>query len=105
MTTVSVNNIEQGLESRRPSVVDNVTPRKASVGHVVAAENLSDKNIVKDAANAEAREREMTIWQGLKTYPKAIGWSILFSTAIIMEGYDLVFHNPWLLRELELTVD
>src|SRR5450432_3265567 len=32
----------------------------------------------------------MTLWQGLRIYPKAVGWSILLSTAIIMEGYDVV---------------
>jgi MFS transporter, SP family, general alpha glucoside:H+ symporter len=26
--------------------------------------------------------------QGIRLYPKAIGWSLLLSTAIIMEGYD-----------------
>jgi SP family general alpha glucoside:H+ symporter-like MFS transporter len=32
----------------------------------------------------------MTLWQGLKLYPKAVGWSAFLSTAIIMEGYDVV---------------
>jgi SP family general alpha glucoside:H+ symporter-like MFS transporter len=32
----------------------------------------------------------MTLWQGLRTYPHAIGWSILFSTAVVMEGFDIV---------------
>ena len=34
-------------------------------------------------------EKRMGIIQGFKTYPKAVGWSILLSTAIIMEGYDV----------------
>jgi hypothetical protein len=29
----------------------------------------------------------MSLWQGIKLYPKAIGWSVILSTAIIMEGY------------------
>jgi SP family general alpha glucoside:H+ symporter-like MFS transporter len=32
----------------------------------------------------------MTLWSAVKSYPKAIGWSILASTCIVMEGYDLV---------------
>lgn len=32
----------------------------------------------------------MTLWSAVKSYPKAIGWSVLASTCIIMEGYDLV---------------
>lgn len=43
-----------------------------------------------DAQAATAKEHNMTLWQGLKLYPKAIGWSLLFSTVIIMEGYDVV---------------
>ncbi|KAH8695585.1 hypothetical protein BGW36DRAFT_398784 [Talaromyces proteolyticus] len=31
----------------------------------------------------------MTIWQAVCLYPKAIGWSVLLSTAIVMEGYDV----------------
>jgi hypothetical protein len=31
----------------------------------------------------------MTLMQGIRLYPKAIGWSIVISTCIAMEGYDL----------------
>ena len=31
----------------------------------------------------------MTLWQGIKLYPKAVGWSVLISTCIAMEGYDV----------------
>ncbi|RYP48651.1 hypothetical protein DL768_005495 [Monosporascus sp. mg162] len=47
-------------------------------------------DLVNDAQIATEKERSMTLLQGLKLYPKAIGWSVLFSTAIIMEGYDVV---------------
>lgn len=46
--------------------------------------------ILQDAQNATTREHQMTLWQGIKLYPKAIGWSVLFSMAIVMEGYDVV---------------
>ena len=39
-------------------------------------------------AGTEA-EKRMGIIEGFKLYPKACGWSILLSTAIIMEGYDV----------------
>lgn len=32
----------------------------------------------------------MGLLQAIKTYPKAVGWSVLASTALVMEGYDLV---------------
>lgn len=45
---------------------------------------------VHDAQIATAKEHSMSLWQGLKLYPRAIGWSVLLSSAIIMEGYDVV---------------
>ncbi|KAF2184986.1 MFS alpha-glucoside transporter-like protein [Zopfia rhizophila CBS 207.26] len=47
-------------------------------------------NLTTDAAKATEAERNMTLLQGLKLYPKAVGWSILLSGAIIMEGFDIV---------------
>ncbi|KAJ5723144.1 General alpha-glucoside permease [Penicillium malachiteum] len=41
-----------------------------------------------EANRATAAEQNMGLWQGLRTYPHAVGWSILFSSALIMEGYD-----------------
>ncbi|KUJ15446.1 putative maltose permease [Mollisia scopiformis] len=32
----------------------------------------------------------MSIWQAFRTYPKAVMFSIILSTAIVMEGYDVV---------------
>jgi SP family general alpha glucoside:H+ symporter-like MFS transporter len=32
-------------------------------------------------------EHELTLAQALRKYPKAVMWSVLVSTAIIMEGY------------------
>lgn len=58
------------------------------------AQNLSTAAqlaaVTAEAQNATQKEHSMSLWQGIKTYPHAIGWSVLFSTAIIMEGYDVV---------------
>ncbi|KAL4748205.1 hypothetical protein BDW72DRAFT_214972 [Aspergillus terricola var. indicus] len=35
------------------------------------------------------QEQAMTLWQGLRLYPKAVAWSVLLSSTLIMEGYDL----------------
>jgi len=35
----------------------------------------------------------MTLMQGIRLYPKAIGWSLLISTCIAMEGYDVCLIN------------
>jgi SP family general alpha glucoside:H+ symporter-like MFS transporter len=49
--------------------------------------------VVSDARNATTKEHNMTLMQGVKLYPKAIAWSILISTCIVMEGYDVCLLN------------
>jgi len=39
--------------------------------------------ISQDAAKAAESEQTQTLWEGLKLYRKAAGWSVLLSTAII----------------------
>lgn len=60
----SSKNLELPLEQRAVTVADN-------------------------AKAATDKEQNMTLMQGLRLYPKAIGWSIVISTCIAMEGYDL----------------
>lgn len=45
--------------------------------------------VVHNAKSATDKEHKMTLWQGIKLYPKAVGWSVLISTCICMEAYDL----------------
>ena len=45
--------------------------------------------IIRNAKNASEVEHKMSLWQGIKLYPKAVGWSVLISTCIAMEGYDI----------------
>ena len=47
-------------------------------------------SLVEGAQAATTKEHQMSLWQGLKLYPKAIMWSVILSTAIVMEGYDVV---------------
>jgi SP family general alpha glucoside:H+ symporter-like MFS transporter len=44
---------------------------------------------IQDAQKAANKEHNMSLLQGIKLYPKAVGWSILISTCICMEGYDV----------------
>jgi SP family general alpha glucoside:H+ symporter-like MFS transporter len=39
-----------------------------------------------EASQAAAAEHEMSLWQAIKTYPKAVGWSVLLSSTLIMGG-------------------
>lgn len=64
-------------------------PKDATVRReAVAVENLA--GVSTEAQDATSKEQQMGIWQAIKLYPKAVGWSILLSTAIVMEGYDVV---------------
>ncbi|KAL5117099.1 hypothetical protein ACEQ8H_005058 [Pleosporales sp. CAS-2024a] len=49
--------------------------------------------VISDARHATEKEHSMTLLQGIKLYPKAIGWSVLISTCIVMEGYDVCLLN------------
>lgn len=51
------------------------------------------KAVFEHARNATAKEQSMTLLEGIKLYPKAIGWSVLISTCIVMEGYDVSLIN------------
>jgi SP family general alpha glucoside:H+ symporter-like MFS transporter len=46
-----------------------------------------DASIAKQAAE---EEHNLTFLEAVRRYPKAVMWSILLSTSIIMEGYDIV---------------
>lgn len=53
----------------------------------------SMKQTVIDAKKASDSEQSMSLLQGIRLYPKAIAWSILISTCIAMEGYDVALVN------------
>lgn len=44
--------------------------------------------IVHDAAAVMEEEHSMSTWQAIKEHPTAIMWTILFSLALVQEGYD-----------------
>jgi hypothetical protein len=58
----------------------------ASLGDV----DVSEKEVTEEARLATHKEHNLSVRQGLKAYRKAIGWSILMSSAVIMEGYDTI---------------
>lgn len=41
-----------------------------------------------EASEVSETEKHMSLLEGLKTYSKAVGWSIFLSTALVMDGYD-----------------
>lgn len=90
------------LDAAKSSSYDDVQlrPKLASSGSDSAQagnetyRNLSRripgfKKLAKDAKAATKSEHTMTFMEGLRLYPKAIGWSILLSLTIVMEGFDI----------------
>lgn len=59
-------------------------PEKDELAHT-KSNNLTIAN----AKLATEKEHNMTLLQGIRLYPKAVFWSILISTCIAMEGYDV----------------
>lgn len=49
--------------------------------------------VVGFAKSAAEKEHNMTLLEGVRLYPKAIAWSMLISTCIVMEGYDVCLIN------------
>lgn len=52
-----------------------------------------DRTVIEHARAAAAKEQNMTLLQGIRLYPKAIVWSMIISTCIVMEGYDVSLVN------------
>ncbi|PVI07346.1 general substrate transporter [Periconia macrospinosa] len=48
-----------------------------------------------EAQHAATDEKQMSLIQAIKLYPKAVGWSVVLSSALIMEGYDLALTGKW----------
>ncbi|KAJ5485263.1 Maltose permease MAL61 [Penicillium diatomitis] len=73
-----------------------VAPPKAFEHHDVHdawASDSSMKSIIANAKAATEKEQSMSLLQGIKLYPKALAWSVLISTCIAMEGYDISLVN------------
>lgn len=64
---------------------DDGAQRKESItAHDLSHLARVDTSVAAEAARATQSETSMTLMQGIKTYPKAIGWSVLLSTCIIV---------------------
>lgn len=82
-------------EGRRKSSIVQVPDRNDDVLRVMDNSfrkmSVANPDIVSqtnEAKNATDREHDMTVRECFKLYPKAIAFSLIFSTAVIMEGYD-----------------
>ncbi|KAL4722017.1 hypothetical protein ACLX1H_011212 [Fusarium chlamydosporum] len=69
------------------ALMDDKVARVSEDDHAPASGVAKDTYIAKQAAE---EEHNLTLLQAIRKYPKAVLWSVLLSTSIIMEGYDIV---------------
>ena len=50
---------------------------------------MTMNTVTRNAKSATDKEHRMSLLQGIRLYPKAVAWSLLISTCICMEGYDV----------------
>lgn len=60
-------------------------------GHAKALEQM-----IENARSATEKEHKMTLMQGIRLYPKAIFWSVLISSTIIMVRYPALWSTVWM---------
>lgn len=56
-------------------------------------ESKAANTVIGFARAAAEKEQKMTLMEGVRMYPQAVLWSILISTCIVMEGYDVCLIN------------
>lgn len=54
--------------------------------HEATASHAEGIGFVEEAKHASNSEKQMTLRKAIKLYPQAIGWSVLLSSTLIMEG-------------------
>lgn len=80
-----------------PKAQDNIAPAGVPFEQYHSAEMPSSDSsmtkVIQSAKAATEKEQKMTLLQGIRLYPKAVAWSVLISTCIAMEGYDVSLVN------------
>ncbi|KAF7717395.1 MFS-type Sugar/inositol transporter [Penicillium ucsense] len=75
----------------QPEAVHDETPGSRHGEPIVHHSALHESkliNLADEARQGAEMEKNMSLRQALRLYPKAIFWSIVLSTALVMEGYD-----------------
>lgn len=87
MSTLNYSSNNNAVEDEKDvkHVYDNEHVESAGGGTVIAQDH---GQYIHDASDAITGQKEQSIMAALKTYKKGVIFSIIFSSAIIMEGYD-----------------
>jgi SP family general alpha glucoside:H+ symporter-like MFS transporter len=79
-----------------PNHDDTTSMSKYPLSDAHESRRLHRLNSLIDSSGATVKaEHRLAITDALRLYPKAIGWSILLSLTIVMEGYDLSIINSF----------
>lgn len=70
------------------TVPDSSIEKAPQVQHAEHPFVMGGSKLDEEAKQATAIEHSMTVWKSIKTYRKAVFWSVIVSATIIMEGYD-----------------
>ena len=60
-----------------------------------ALDETTHTKTINKAKAATDNQHQMSLWQEIRKYPKAVGWSMLISLCIAMEGFDLCLSNTF----------
>lgn len=80
------------MNDTRDAVNDSTKDAMETIPRVSLVEGIArypDQQLLNDAKDATEAEHNLTLRDALRVYPQAIGWSVLVSTACVMEGYDM----------------
>ncbi|KAK4865070.1 hypothetical protein LT330_001693 [Penicillium expansum] len=72
---------------------DGISSAENALADIERQDSVPMAKATNNAKSAAEAEHKMTLLQGIRTYPKAIAWSVLISTCIAMEGYDISLVN------------
>jgi SP family general alpha glucoside:H+ symporter-like MFS transporter len=96
---------EGAIPSAQQPPIMGEKDQQAGYDHVNVARIEATDRIIQGAKTATEKEQKMTLLQGIRLYPKAIAWSILISTCIVMEGYDVcLINNFCMLPSLAIAI-
>lgn len=56
----------------------------------VSSGDYNSAELIRQAQQSDTADRQLTVLQALKKYKKGTFWAMFLSTALIMEGFDLV---------------
>lgn len=69
-------------------------PARNHTEHAADEPDPNDKSLsslTRDAKMGTEFEHKLGLMDAFRKYPKAVGWSVLVSSACVMEGYDTAF--------------